>query len=129
MHACGVVSVVSDSLQPYGLWPTRLLCPWDCPGKNTGLDCHALLQGIFPTQGSNRCLLRLLHWQVGSLPQAPPGKPKSKSRNLLINKFLLKATTKPKGSLPTKPSPFILVLMWPQFKHEMLNTESQLKVI
>ena len=39
--------------------PTRLLCPWDSPGKNTGVGCHALLQGIFPTQGSN---LRLLHW-------------------------------------------------------------------
>ena len=37
---------------------------------------HALLQGIFPTQGSNPCLLHLLHWQVGSLPQVPPGKPK-----------------------------------------------------
>ena len=33
--------------------PARLLCPWDSPGKNTGVGCHALLQGIFPTQGSN----------------------------------------------------------------------------
>ena len=39
------------------------------------LGCHALLQGIFPTQGSNPCLLCLLHWQVGSLPLVPPGKP------------------------------------------------------
>ena len=37
----------------------------DSPGKNTGVGCHALLQGIFPTQGLNRCLLCLLHWQVG----------------------------------------------------------------
>ena len=37
---------------------------------------HFLLQGIFPTQGSKRCLLRLLHWQAGSLPLVPPGKPK-----------------------------------------------------
>ena len=36
---------------------TRLLCPWDSPGKNTGVGCHALLQGIFLTQGSNPCLL------------------------------------------------------------------------
>ena len=42
------------------------------PGKNTGVGCHALLQGIFPTQGSNPGLLRLLHWQVGSLPLVPP---------------------------------------------------------
>ena len=46
-------SVVSNSLQPYGLWPNRLLCPRDSPGKNTEVSCHALLQGIFPTQGSN----------------------------------------------------------------------------
>ena len=38
--------------------------------------CHALLQGIFPTQGSNLHLLYLLHWQLGSLPLAPPAKPK-----------------------------------------------------
>ena len=42
--------------------------PWDSPGKDTGLGCRALLQGIFPTQGSNPCLLRLLPWQAGSLP-------------------------------------------------------------
>ena len=35
------------------LQPTRLLCPWNSPGKNTGVGCHALLYGIFPTQGLN----------------------------------------------------------------------------
>ena len=44
----------------------------DSPGKNTGVGCHFLLQGIFPTQGLNPGLLRLLHWQAGSLPLAPP---------------------------------------------------------
>ena len=48
---------------------------WHSPGKNTGVGCHALLQGILPTQGSNPCLICLLHWQEGSLPLAPPGKP------------------------------------------------------
>ena len=43
------------------LSPTRFLCPWDSPVKNTGMDCHALLQGIFLTQGSNPHLLHLLH--------------------------------------------------------------------
>ena len=43
------------------------------PGKNTGVDQYTLLQGIFPTQGSNACLLCLLHWQVCSLPLVPPG--------------------------------------------------------
>ena len=52
----------------------RLLCPWDSPGKNTGVGCHALLQGIFPTLGWKLCLLCRLHWQAGSLPLAPPGK-------------------------------------------------------
>ena len=47
----------------------------DSPGKNTGAGCHALLQGIFPTQGSNPGLLHLLHWQAGSLALAAPGKP------------------------------------------------------
>ena len=46
-------SVVSDSLWPHGLWPTRLLCPWDFPSRNTSVGCHFLLQGTFPTQGSN----------------------------------------------------------------------------
>ena len=69
-----VTSVVSNSLQPHGLWPTRLLCPWDSLGKNTGVGCHALLQGLFPTQGLNPGLLGLLQWQSGSLPPVPPGK-------------------------------------------------------
>ena len=42
------------------------------PGKNTGAGCHALLQGVFLTQGSNLSLLCLLHWQTGSLPLVPP---------------------------------------------------------
>ena len=46
-------SVVSDSQRPHGLQSTRLLRPWDFPGKNTGVGCHFLLQGIFPTQGWN----------------------------------------------------------------------------
>ena len=47
-------SVVSSSLQ---LQPSRLLCPWNSPGKNTGVGSHSLLQGIFLTQGSNPGLL------------------------------------------------------------------------
>ena len=45
-HWYGVsCSVVSVSLQHHELQPTRLLCPWNSPGKNTGVDCHTLLQG------------------------------------------------------------------------------------
>ena len=46
-------SVVSNSLQPHGLQPVRFLCPWNFPGKNTGVGCHFLLQGIVLTQGLN----------------------------------------------------------------------------
>ena len=70
--------------QHYGLQPARLLCSWDSPGKNTGVDCHVVLQGIFPTQGSNLHLLRLLHWSLGSLPLVLPGKPKCYTTNVLI---------------------------------------------
>ena len=72
-HACQIAFSHTWLFQPYGLEPARLLCPWDSPGKNTGVGCHAL-QGIFPTQGSIPYLLCLLHWQAGSLPLAPPGK-------------------------------------------------------
>ena len=41
-------SVMSDSLRPNELQPARLLCPWNSPGKNSGLGSHSLLQGIFP---------------------------------------------------------------------------------
>ena len=66
LHVCVLsFSVVSDSSRPYGLQPARFLCPWDSSGKNTGVGCHALFQGIFLTQGSNPHLLHLLHWQAG----------------------------------------------------------------
>ena len=55
-----VTSVMSDSLQPYALKPTRLLCPWDSPSKNTGVGNYTLPQGSFPTQGLNPHLLWLL---------------------------------------------------------------------
>ena len=70
MRAYCVASVVSDSLQPHGLYPAKLLCPWDYPSKNTGVGCHFLLQEIVSTQGSNPCHLC---WQVDSLPLSLQG--------------------------------------------------------
>ena len=69
-HACvlGCLSSLLTLQRSHGLKPARLLCPWDFPGKNTGVGCRAPLQGIFPTQGSNPCLLHFPLWQVGSLP-------------------------------------------------------------
>ena len=60
-------SVVSDMLHSLALQPTRLLRPWDSPGKSTGVGFHFLLQGTFPTQGLNPRLLHLPHWQAVSL--------------------------------------------------------------
>ena len=64
-------SVMSDSLQLHGLYS-----PWNYPGQNTGVCSHSLLQRIFLIQGSNPCLLHLLHWQADSLPLGPPGNTK-----------------------------------------------------
>ena len=72
MHVC---SVISDFLRPHGLQPTSLLCPWDFPGKNTGMGCCFLLQGIFPTEGLNPSLLCLLHWETDSLLLCHLGNP------------------------------------------------------
>ena len=70
IHDEPVWLVVSDSSQAPGLKPTRLLCPWNFSGKNTGMGCHFLLQGILPTQGSNMHLLR-----ADSLPVSYLGSP------------------------------------------------------
>ena len=77
-----------DSLWSHGLEPTRLLWPWDFPGKNTWVGWHFLLQGIFPTQGSN---LHLLHKQGGSLPLAPLEKPLNEgSSTYVVSKVVMK---------------------------------------
>ena len=67
-------SVPSNSLQPHGLQPARILCPWDSPGKNTGVGCQFHLQGIFPAQGSNP---GFLHCRLILLTTKPPGKSKN----------------------------------------------------
>ena len=58
--------------------PTRLLCPWDFPGNSTGVDCHFLLQGIFPTQRSNlglpHCRQTLYHLSHQGSPYTTTGK-------------------------------------------------------
>ena len=66
MQSCFSCSVISDSET---LW---LPCPWDSPGKSTGVGCHPLLQGLFLIQGLNP---HLLHWQGDSLPLSHLGSP------------------------------------------------------
>ena len=67
--------VVSDSLQPDGLQPARLLCPRDSPGKDTRVGCHALLQGIVPKPGIEPASLLSPALQARSLPAKPFEKP------------------------------------------------------
>ena len=82
---------MSDSLWPHGLSPTRLLCSWNFAGKNTGMGWHFVLQGIFPTHGSNPplfhlplSLMHLLPWKIDSLPVHHPWSPPSDLKNLIF---------------------------------------------
>ena len=77
MHMCVVNCFMScpTLCNPMDCTTHRLLCPWDSLGKNIGVSCHALLQGIFLTQRFSLCLLYLLHWQGCSLPIVAPEKP------------------------------------------------------
>ena len=70
-HAC---SVVSNSLRPHGLYPTRLLCSWDFPGKNTGVGCHFFLLRIsWPSDRTH--VSRSSALARGFFTTAAPGKP------------------------------------------------------
>jgi len=73
----------------FGLYPTRLFCPWDSPGKNTAVGCHALLlQGIFPTQGSNPPSCGLPHCRRILYPLIHRGSPSFLSCPFFIPFFL-----------------------------------------
>ena len=69
-HCCLVAKSCPTLLCPYGLYATRLLCPWDSPGESTGVGCRFLLQEIFLTRGLN---LSLQHWQMESIPLSHHG--------------------------------------------------------
>ena len=81
MCACSVASV-SNSLQCPTLWTARLPCLWNSPCKDIGVGCHAFLQGIFPTQRSNPCLLFSAAFQADSLLLK---KSESESRSVVSN--------------------------------------------
>ena len=81
---CSLNSLVSDSLRPSGPSPPGSSVHGILQTRNTGVGSHSLFQGVFPTQGLNQHLLCLLHWQAGSLPLAPPGKPR---QYLLLGTF------------------------------------------
>ena len=71
MHCCCLVAKSCLTLATPWIVAMRLLCPWDFPGKDTGVGCYFLLQGIFPTLGSNPCL----SLQTDSLPLTHQGSP------------------------------------------------------
>ena len=98
--ACLVASVVSNSLRPHGLYPTRLLWPWDSPGKNTSVGYLFFLQGIFLRDQT--CVLHLLHWQMGSLLQCHLTSP------ILCIVLCICPSQSPNLSLPPK----YLFLIW-----------------
>ena len=92
--------------------PARLLRSWDFLDKNTGVGCHSLFQGIYPIQGSNQCLLHLLYWQAGSLPQRHLESPVPiqfcfKGNRALRASEKIPATQKMSGRKCTKGSPNI----------------------
>ena len=76
MSACPVAQSCSTVCNPMDCNPTGSFCPWDFPGKNTGLSCHVLFQDFLPTPESNPGLLHLLyllHWQEDCLPPSHLG--------------------------------------------------------
>ena len=75
-------SVMSDSLWPHALQPTRLLCPWDSLGKNTGVDSQSFLQGIFWTR--DRTWVSCIAGRYFFLPLSHQGSPK-----LWIHQFII----------------------------------------
>ena len=103
---CGISGLIASSapslVYAKSLQSCLTLCdPTDCgppgssvhgdsTGKHTGVGCHFLLQGIFPTQGLNPHLLNLLHWQAGSLPLVPPQKPRVSSQESYFSREIPK---------------------------------------
>ena len=89
-----VVATVTKSYltlcDPTDCSPPGSFCPWDSPGKNTGVRYHFLLQGFFPTQGLNPYLL---YWQADSLPLNHHGSPsQDQSITILFMHYLYKFT-------------------------------------
>ena len=85
---------------PIGCSPPGLLCPWDSPGKNTGVGCHALLQGIFPTQGSNPHLLCLLRCRRVLSPLNHRGSPAAEKQVTVEGRSLTSSWPENHGRKP-----------------------------
>ena len=86
-----IVTQLCLTLQPRKTLAGQVLCPWNSPGKKTGVDCHSLLQGIFATQGSNPALL---HCRQILLPSEP--------KDVLIKTEHLDTETCTEGEVPVQ---------------------------
>ena len=90
---CVLCSVMCNSLRPHGLWPTRLLCPWNSLSKNTGVGCHALLQEIFQSRDQTHvsCISCATDRFFTSEPPEKPLNAKCKAQMLfLISLFTMR---------------------------------------
>ena len=97
-------SVTFDSLQPHGLQPTRLLCPWDSIGKNTGVGCHFLLPRNLPDPGIESVSPAL----AGRLfTTEPPGKPLFYCGSESVSRSVVSDSLQPHGLYPTR-----LLCLW-----------------
>ena len=113
LRACSITSLMSYSLRLHGMQPARLLCPWDSPGKNTGVDCHFHNSpGDRPNPGIEPSSLCLLHYQLSSLPLAPPGKPKAHLGLLLTGYWHRFPHTPTSLKIPTPPNRIIQHPQW-----------------
>ena len=118
--ACSVALVVSESLRPCGLEPTRLLCPWDSLGKNTGVGCHVLLQGMSPAQESTwgllhcRWILYQLSYQ-GSPETCKGGLLQINSASIPVSKLFLSPQNNPAAD------PSSLLLSPALLSHDMFS--------
>ena len=93
---------VSDSLWLHGLQSTRLLCPWDFPGKNIGVVCHFLLKGGFLTPGLNLGRLhckQILYWP--SCQGSPPA-PKQTISRAVLSRSVISDSSWPRGLQPAR---------------------------
>ena len=116
MHACLVTQLGLTLCDPMDCSPPGSAVHGDSPGKNTEVDCHALLQGIFPTQGLNpglphcRCILYLLSHQ-GSTDPTPAAAAAAKS----LQSSCPTLCDPIDGSLPGSPVPGILQARTPEW--------------
>ena len=107
---CLVCSVLSNSLWPHELYPARLLCPWDSPGKNTGVGCHFLLLGNLPMQGLNPHLLHcrwiVYHWAT------------REALNLLSTMDILEGASQSKPHKPCRCIPALASTVHPTWHYQ-----------